>query len=122
AREIAGVPVFIGGSVGPIGRDLAVGTWTFDDAYEAFFEQIGSLVEGGVDLLVLETFPSLREATTALRAARATTDLPVVVMLDFNADLATPAGESPAEVVRTLTAAGADVVGINCGVGPPAAL
>jgi homocysteine S-methyltransferase len=117
------VPVFIGGSVGPIGRDLAVGTWTLDDAYRAFEEQIGALVEGGVDLLVLETFPSLREATTALRAARAmTADLPVVVMLNFNSDLATPAGEPAAEVARTLAAAGADVVGVNCGVGPQAAL
>ena len=122
AREIAGVPVFIGGSVGPIGRDLQLGAWTLDDAYEAFREQIGALVEGGVDLLVLETFPSLREAETAIRAARSVTDLPVVVMLNFNADLATPAGETAAEVVRTLAAAGADVVGVNCGVGPQAAL
>jgi len=123
AREIAGVSVLIGGSVGPIGRDLAVGVWTLDDAYEAFVEQIGALVEGGVDLLVLETFPSLREATTALRAARATTaDLPVVAMLNFNADLATPAGESAEEVARTLAAACADIVGVNCGVGPQAAL
>jgi methionine synthase I (cobalamin-dependent)/5,10-methylenetetrahydrofolate reductase len=122
AREIAGVPVLIGGSVGPIGRDLVVGAMTLDDAVEAFREQIGALVEGGVDLIVLETFPSLREADAALRAARSVTNLPVVAMLNFNADLATPAGESPTEVVRTLTAAGADVVGINCGVGPQAAL
>lgn len=122
AREIAGVPVLIGGSVGPIGRELAVGAWTLDDAYEAFRQQIGALLEGGVDLLVLETFPSLAEATTALRAARSLTDLPAVVMLNFNADLATPAGESAAEVARTLAAAGAEVVGVNCGVGPQAAL
>ncbi|MEZ4553047.1 MAG: bifunctional homocysteine S-methyltransferase/methylenetetrahydrofolate reductase [Dehalococcoidia bacterium] len=122
AREIAGMPVLVGGSVGPIGRELAVGAWTLDDAYEAFREQIGALLEGGVDLLVLETFPSLVEATTALRAARSLTDLPAVVMLNFNADLATPAGEPAAEVARTLAAAGAQVVGVNCGVGPQAAL
>ncbi|MGE0227162.1 MAG: bifunctional homocysteine S-methyltransferase/methylenetetrahydrofolate reductase [Dehalococcoidia bacterium] len=122
AREIAGMPVLVGGSVGPIGRELAVGAWTLDDAYEAFREQIGALLEGGVDLLVLETFPSLAEATTALRAARSLTDLPAVVMLNFNADLATPAGEPAAEVARTLGAAGAQAVGVNCGVGPQAAL
>ena len=122
AREITGMPVFIAGSVGPIGRDLAVGAWTIEDATAAFREQIGALVEGGVDLLVLETFPSLREAGAALRAARDLTDIPVVAMLNFNADLATPAGESPSEVVRALVAAGADVVGVNCGVGPRAAL
>jgi homocysteine S-methyltransferase len=114
--------VLIGGSVGPIGRDLVIGAMTLDDAVQAFREQIGALVEGGVDLLVLETFPSLREADAALRAARSVTDLPAIVMLNFNADLATPAGESPAEVARTLAIAGADVVGINCGVGPQAAL
>jgi homocysteine S-methyltransferase len=122
AREIAGVPVLIGGSVGPIGRDLAVGTLTLDQAYEAFLEQVGALLEGGVDLLVLETFPSLREASAALRAARALTDLPAVVMLNFNADLATPAGETPVDVARTLAGAGAQVIGVNCGVGPQAAL
>lgn len=122
AREIHGVNVFIGGSVGPIGRDLAVGAWTLADARAAFAEQIGALVEGGVDAIVIETMPSLREAEAALAAARGTTDLPVVVFLNFNADLATPAGESPREVLLALTAAGADVIGVNCGVGPQAAL
>lgn len=122
AREIHGVDLFIGGSVGPIGRDLAVGAWTLADARAAFAEQIGALVEGGVDAIVIETMPSLGEAEAALAAARETTDLPVVVFLNFNADLATPAGETPREVVLALTAAGADVIGINCGVGPQAAL
>ncbi|MSQ41581.1 MAG: bifunctional homocysteine S-methyltransferase/methylenetetrahydrofolate reductase [Dehalococcoidia bacterium] len=122
AREIHGSPVFIGGSVGPIGLDLALGAWTLADAHEAFLEQIGALIEGGVDVLVLETFPSLAEAGAALRAARALTDLPVVAMLNFNADLASPAGEPPEQIAATLAAAGADVVGINCGVGPQAVL
>jgi len=120
AREISGVNVYIGGSVGPIGRDLAVGAWTLAEAERAFAEQIGALVEGGVDLLVLETFPSL--ASTALHAARALTDVPVVVMLDSNSDLSTPAGESAAAIIDRLAEAGADVVGVNCGVGPQATL
>ena len=122
AREIIGVPALVGGSVGPIGRDLVVGAVTLDEARAAFAEQVGALVEGGVDLLVLETFPSLAEARAALAAARSVTDLPTIVALDFVAGLTAPAGESPREVVELLAAEGADVVGINCGVGPRAAL
>ena len=122
AREISGHPVFIGGSIGPIGRELALGAWTLSDAFAAHREQVEALVEGGVDVLVLETFPSLREAREAIRAARAVTDIPVVAMLNFSADLATPAGERPSEIARVLAEAGADVVGVNCGVGPQAAL
>ena len=122
AREIVGTPVLIGGSVGPIGRDLAVGALTLDEARTAFAEQSGALVEGGVDLLVLETFPSLVEAREALRAARTVTDIPVVVALDFVAGLTTPSGEGPREAAALLLAEGADVVGVNCGVGPRAAL
>lgn len=122
AREIIGAPSFIGGSVGPIGRDLAVGAVTSEQAHDAFVEQMGALLEGGIDLLVLETFPSLSEARLALSAARSVTDLPVVVGFDFVAGLTTPAGEALPEVIELLAREGADVVGINCGVGPRVAL
>lgn len=122
AREITGQPLFIGGSIGPIGRELALGTLTLADAFNAHREQVEALVEGGVDAIVLETFPGLREAREAIRAVRAVTDLPVVAMLNFSADLSSPAGESASEIVRGLAEAGADLVGVNCGVGPQAAL
>ena len=123
AREIIGAPAFIGGSISPFGRDLAVGSLTPEAAGEAVREQVGALVEGGVDLLVLETFPSLLEVRIALEAVRAVTDLPVIAALDFVSALTTPAGESPSEVARLLAeAGGADVVGVNCGVGPRATL
>ncbi|MDA1061873.1 MAG: bifunctional homocysteine S-methyltransferase/methylenetetrahydrofolate reductase [Chloroflexi bacterium] len=122
AREIAGIDVLVGGSIGPIGRELALGAVTAEQARDAFREQVGALVEGGVDLLVFETFPSLAEAREALHAAREVTDLPVVVALDFSAGLTTSAGDRPVEAVAALVAAGADVVGVNCGVGPRAAL
>ncbi|MSP22240.1 MAG: bifunctional homocysteine S-methyltransferase/methylenetetrahydrofolate reductase [Dehalococcoidia bacterium] len=122
AREISGQSVFIGGSIGPIGRELAIGALTLADAFTAHREQAEALVEGGVDVFVLETFPGVREVREAIRAVRSVTDLPVVAMLDFNADLASTAGETPAEIARLLAEAGADVVGVNCGVGPQAAL
>ena len=123
AREIIGTPAFIGGSVSPFGRDLAVGSVTPEAAGEAVREQVGALVEGGVDVIVLETYPSLEEVRIALEAVRAVTDLPVIAALDFVAALTTPAGESPREVAELLAAEGrADVVGVNCGVGPRATL
>ncbi|MFN8638790.1 MAG: homocysteine S-methyltransferase family protein [Dehalococcoidia bacterium] len=122
AREVSGQAVLIGGSMGPIGRELAVGTWSLKDAFDAHREQAEALVEGGVDVIVLETFPSIREAREAIRAVRAVTDTPVVAMLNFSADLASPAGESPTAIALALAEAGADVVGVNCGVGPQAAL
>ncbi len=122
AREIRGVDVLVGGSVGPIGRAFAVGTVTPERAHDAFAEQIGALIEGGVDLLVFETFLSLVEARVALAAAREITDIPVVVALNFVSALTTSAGEAIPEVVAALGAEGADVVGVNCGVGPRAAL
>ena len=123
AREIAGADVFVGGSVGPIGRDLLVGTWTLEDAERAFEEQVSALVEGGVDVLVIESMPSLAEAEAALRAAqRVTADHPTIVTLDFNVDACSPAGEQAPEIARRLDAAGPDVLGVNCGVGPQAAL
>lgn len=122
AREIRGVEVLVGGSVGPIGRAFAVGAIAPEQARDAFAEQIGALIEGGVDVLVLETFLSLAEARLALAAARDLTDMPVVVTLNFVSALTTSAGEAFPETLAALTAEGADVVGVNCGVGPRAAL
>lgn len=122
AREITGEDVFIGGSIGPLGRARAVGAIDEAQAAEILAEQVGALVEGGVDLLVLETFPSAVDAARAVAVIRAHTDLPIVAMLNFAADLRTPAGEDPAAALATLVAAGADVCGVNCGVGPQAAL
>ncbi len=122
AREIQGSPVFVAGSVGPVGRDLAIGAITLGDAEAAFEEQIGALLEGGVDLVVIETMPSLAEALAALGVARRLCDLPAIAMLNFTAGLTTVSGESLLDGARALTAAGADLVGVNCGVGPQAAL
>ncbi len=123
AREIQGQPVFIAGSVGPTGLRL-----TLDDhdalarARDAFGEQIEALLEGGVDLLVLETFGSLAELGVAIEAARARTSLPIVAQMSFQEDGRTLAGESPADVAATVLRLGADVAGVNCGVGPQGAV
>jgi methionine synthase / methylenetetrahydrofolate reductase(NADPH) len=124
AREVSGEPVFLAGSVSSIGQPLApVGTITPDEARAIFIEQIEALLEAGVDLLVLETFSSPLELLEAVRAARrVSADLPIVAEVSVAEDGNTLAGTTPAEVVAALSALRVDVLGVNCGVGPQAAL
>ena len=123
AREIAGEPAFVAGSVGPIGRALSpLGDVTLHAARDAFREQIDALLEGGADLIILETFPRLDELLAALSAARAAGDLPIVAQVTIDEDGRTLDGQEMDEVARALEAAGASVVGVNCGVGPQGTL
>jgi len=123
AREISGEPIFIAGAVGPIGQQLEpIGRITIKEAEAAFEEQIAALLEAGADLLVLETFTNLPELLAALAAARRTADLPIVAQMTFAEDGLTLSAEEPSQVVKALEDAGADVIGVNCGVGPQVAL
>src|SRR5207302_1839295 len=84
-----------------------------------FREQLEGLVEGGVDLFILETFSDLEEIEQAIRAARSVApDKPVIAQMTIGADCLTPYGASPEDVVRELDAWGADIIGLNCSVGP----
>jgi homocysteine S-methyltransferase len=124
AREISGESVFLAGSVSSIGQPLApVGTITPEEARAIFKEQIEALLEAGVDLLVLETFSSPLELREAVRAARSVSaDLPIVAEVSVDEDGNTLAGATPREVVEALEALHVDALGVNCGVGPQAAL
>src|SRR5881296_2793698 len=123
AREITGEPVFLAGSVGPIGQQLEpIGRISIAQATAAFEEQIAALLEGGADLLVLETFTNLPELLAAVAAARRTADLPIVAQMTFAEDGLTLSAEEPSQVVQALERAGVDVIGVNCGVGPQVAL
>ncbi len=118
-RDIAGQPTFIAGAVGPLGVVLEpFGPVRPADAQAAFAEQIGALLEQGADLLMFETFGDLRELELAIAAARAISDLPLVAQMSFAEDGRTIFGQTPEEVVSTLYALGADVIGVNCSVGP----
>jgi methionine synthase I (cobalamin-dependent)/5,10-methylenetetrahydrofolate reductase len=120
AREISGSPVWIAGSIGPLGRRARQADAIRPDvAMDAFQEQIGALWEAGADLLILETFSDLVELILAIQAARATTDLPIIAEMTFGSDGLTGEGSSPAEIARGLAALGmADVIGVNCALGP----
>lgn len=119
AREITGIPVLIAGAVGPSGRILApIGTVAPETIRDVFREQIEALLEGGVDLLIFETFSQLEELRQAILAAREVSDLPLVTQMTFAADGRTMAGHTPDVVVQSLTELGVDAIGVNCSVGP----
>jgi 5-methyltetrahydrofolate--homocysteine methyltransferase len=112
--------LLVAGGVGPTGELLApLGTLTPEEAQELFAEQLLALVEGGVDLVLVETLSDLGEADAAVAAARrAAPDLPVAVTMSFDTNVRTMMGVRPADAVTHLAAAGADAVGANCGRGP----
>lgn len=109
------------GDLGPSGQMLApLGKVTEEELFEAFREQARALVEGGVDALIVETMTSAGELAVAVRAARSVGDLPVLASASFNRardTYRTMMGESVAFCVEQALAAGADIVGTNCGIG-----
>ncbi len=123
AREIAGQPVFIAGAVGPSGRPLqAPNEQRLSELRAIFREQIEALLEGGVDLLILETFSSLAELRQAVLAAKEVGGLPIVAQMSFYEDGHTLSGQSATRVATVLGDLGVDVMGANCSVGPAATL
>ena len=120
AREIEGRDVFVGGSMGPLGQALApLGRLTAQEAHEAFTRQAEALLEGGVDLFILETHSQpleLRAAVTAVR--QLTSDLPVVALVTFTGEGKTFTGHTPQEMAEWLADLPVDVLGANCSVGP----
>jgi methionine synthase I (cobalamin-dependent)/5,10-methylenetetrahydrofolate reductase len=122
ARNNSGRRVLVAGSMGPLGRPIEpVGAIKRSSAERIFSEQAAALVEGGVDLLVLETFTSLGELEAAVEAVRTTApDIPVLAHMSFD-DEANPA-QAAAALVRALEPLGVSGIGANCGSGPSAAL
>jgi homocysteine S-methyltransferase len=121
AREATtGESVFVAGSLGPLGALVKpYGSLQLTQVREIFEEQARVLLEGGVDLILLETFGSLLEAAEAVRAVRGlSTAIPVVAEMTFLADGRTAFGEAAAHALATLAMAGADAVGMNCTLGP----
>jgi methionine synthase I (cobalamin-dependent)/5,10-methylenetetrahydrofolate reductase len=123
AREVAGDDLYVAGSVGPLGIRLEpLGPTSLEEARAAFREQIAALVEGGVDLIIVETMMDVNEAHQALLAARDVGSFPVVVQMTVQDDGSTPTGTPPEEFARRLDEWGADIMGVNCSVGPAGVL
>jgi methionine synthase I (cobalamin-dependent)/5,10-methylenetetrahydrofolate reductase len=119
AREAACERCYVAGAIGPLGlRIEPYGPTSFDEAKEMFKAQVGALLEGGVDLFVLETFSDISEIRQALRAVRELCDLPIVAQMTILSDGNTSYGTTPEVFTSRLDEWGADVIGLNCGVGP----
>ena len=124
AREAAGANVLVAGAVGPLGvRIEPFGATSREEARGHFREQMQALLEGGADCLLLETFGDLGEIEQALAAARELSPAtPVIAQMTIGQDGLTPFGATPEDVARALDEWGADVIGLNCSVGPQAIL
>jgi len=125
AREAAGDNAFVAGAIGPMGvRIEPLGPTSFAEARSIFREQAEALVEAGVDLLVLETFYDLNEVREAIFAAREAAGDQMVVVAQVTIDDAgnMPGGAPPEVFTPLLDEWPADVIGLNCSVGPRATL
>jgi len=121
ARVAAGgKPIFVLGSVGPLGRPIVQDKGiTPQQAHKAFGEQVSALVEAGVDGIIFETISHLGEMAIALEAAREVDlEIPIVGQFTFADENSILAGASMQEAVSVLEEKGADVVGANCAIGP----
>ncbi len=117
AREAIGArDVLVTASMGPTGVLFEpFGELTHEDAVNTFAEQAGALTEAGADLLLLETFFALDEASAALEGVRKASNLPVVVSFSFDRGTRTMMGLTPAQVVQAFAPLGVAAVGANCG-------
>jgi len=119
ARKAAGDSVYVSGSMGPLGiRIEPYGPTSIDETRAYFREQAAALLEGGVDLFTLETFSDLTEIEQAILAVKDVCSLPIVAQVTIGPDGQTIYGASAATIGQRLGVSGADVIGLNCSVGP----
>jgi methionine synthase I (cobalamin-dependent) len=116
ARDAAGDDRLVAGSLGPTGQlPEPYGLLTREVCVAAFAEQARALADGGVDLLVLETFFALEEALWAIEGVQGVSDLPLVMSFSFDQGTHTMMGLSPADVVAAVEPLGVAALGANCG-------
>jgi homocysteine S-methyltransferase len=119
ARGAAGSRAYVAGAIGPLGiRVEPWGKTGIDEAEQYFREQAAALLDGGVDLFILETFRDLNEIGAAIAAVRAVCDLPIVAQMTTEEDGNSLDGAPPEQFAPLLVTRGANVVGVNCSVGP----
>ena len=119
AREAAGERAAVLGAIGPLGiRVEPFGEMSLDEARAMYERQVRGLLEGGVQGFILETFSDVAELGAALQAVRGCSDLPIIAQMTVGTDGKTHYGTDPAIFGPELAAMGADVIGVNCSVGP----
>ena len=121
SRKAAGDSVYVIGSIGPTGKMLIMGDTTAEELYDVFAEQAQALALGGADIIIVETMSDIDEATIAVKAAKEVTRLEVICTMTFSksdsGEYHTMMGVTPEQMIGELPAAGADVIGANCGNG-----
>jgi homocysteine S-methyltransferase len=124
ARQEAGRAVLVAGSIGPLGVKIEPwGQVSVEEAEQAFAQQAGGLLEGGIDLFILETFADINEVRRAILAVQSLApDLPLIAEMTIDEDGMSLYGTTPEVFSQKLEAWGADVIGVNCSVGPAAML
>src|SRR5919197_2158948 len=123
ARDVAGRDVLVGGSIGPLGAPTREIVHLAESQVRAAYrEQIDGLLEGGIDLFIIETHVDLNHLLLAIDEARRAADLPIVGELTFGEEMSLPDGTTPESAAASLIHAAVDAFGVNCGVGPEACL
>ncbi|MDP3149851.1 MAG: bifunctional homocysteine S-methyltransferase/methylenetetrahydrofolate reductase [Ignavibacteria bacterium] len=124
AKAVAKDSVLVAGAVGPLGVQIEpLGKLSFDEAKDAFKEQIKGLLDGGVDLIILETFALVKEMIQAIRAVRElNADIPIVAQVTINESGTLLSGAPLERFIEKLKDYPVDAIGINCSVGPKAML
>ncbi|MEO5510334.1 MAG: bifunctional homocysteine S-methyltransferase/methylenetetrahydrofolate reductase [Longimicrobiales bacterium] len=119
AKEVAGSRGLVAGAIGPLGiRIEPYGPTSCEEARSIFREQADALLEGGADLIILETFSDLGEIREAMLAVREAGGVPIVAQMTIQEDGSTSYGTSVDVLSARLHEWGADVIGLNCSVGP----
>jgi len=120
AKSAAKDHALVAGSVGPLGVPIEpLGKLSYDEAKDAFVEQIKGLLEGGVDLIILETFSFAEEIVQGIRAVRQLNDeIPIIAQMAVNNEGNLLSGEPLELFVEALKDHPVDVIGLNCSEGP----
>lgn len=118
-RTADGKPIMVAGGMGPSGRFVKpLGDLDFEEAYRNYLRQAKALADAGADYILIETFIDIQEMRAALLAAREAAELPVICQFSYSGDGRTVTGTDPLTATVTLDAMGADIIGVNCSLGP----
>ena len=118
-KQACGKKALVAGNIGPTGLFIEpFGTLAFEEAVDAFKEQARGLIDGGCDLIVIETMIDIQEARAALLAVKEIANIFTIVSMTYEKDGHTLGGTDPVSALITLQSLGADAVGCNCSTGP----